>query len=136
MDELRHHGILGQKWGVRRYQNSDGSLTPAGKKRYSKNPIKRAKDFVEAEKKLQKKRQAQYQAATSKKTLAKMSDDDLRKKIARMELEKKYKDLEYDTITEGNNYYTHLVKSGVAGLASTAAVVGTVRKLKGSKKKN
>jgi len=31
---LAHHGILGQKWGVRRYQNADGSFTPAGKKRY------------------------------------------------------------------------------------------------------
>ncbi len=30
---LEHHGILGQKWGVRRYQNADGSLTEAGKKR-------------------------------------------------------------------------------------------------------
>lgn len=32
-DELKHHGILGQKWGVRRYQNEDGSYTEAGKKR-------------------------------------------------------------------------------------------------------
>lgn len=32
-DELRHHGIKGMKWGVRRYQNKDGSLTLAGKKR-------------------------------------------------------------------------------------------------------
>ena len=32
--ELYHHGIKGQKWGVRRFQNKDGSLTPAGKKRY------------------------------------------------------------------------------------------------------
>lgn len=30
---LEHHGILGQKWGIRRYQNADGSLTEAGKKR-------------------------------------------------------------------------------------------------------
>ena len=32
--DLTHHGIKGQKWGVRRYQNKDGSLTAAGKKRY------------------------------------------------------------------------------------------------------
>lgn len=31
---LIHHGILGQKWGVRRYQNPDGTLTEEGKKRY------------------------------------------------------------------------------------------------------
>lgn len=33
-DEIKHHGIKGQKWGVRRYQNEDGTLTNAGKKRY------------------------------------------------------------------------------------------------------
>lgn len=35
-EELYHHGIKGQKWGVRRYQNKDGSLTPAGRKRQAK----------------------------------------------------------------------------------------------------
>ena len=37
MDELYHYGVKGQKWGVRRYQNKDGSLTTAGKKRISKD---------------------------------------------------------------------------------------------------
>ena len=38
-NELKHWGIKGQKWGVRRYQNKDGSLTPAGKKRYESPDI-------------------------------------------------------------------------------------------------
>ena len=39
--ELYHHGIKGQKWGVRRFQNKDGSLTPAGKKRYDEPNVGR-----------------------------------------------------------------------------------------------
>lgn len=49
MDDLVliHHGIKGQKWGVRRYQNKDGSLTGAGKRRFKKiinDPEKQRKE--------------------------------------------------------------------------------------------
>ena len=37
-DELQHHGVKGMRWGVRRYQNKDGSLTPEGKKRTKVTP--------------------------------------------------------------------------------------------------
>lgn len=66
MSQLQHWGIKGMKWGIRRYQNKDGSLTPAGKKRYSednKNPI------------------------------SELSDQELRNKIDRLTLEKRYKEL-------------------------------------------
>ena len=42
MSDLRHHGIKGQKWGVRRFQNADGSLTTIGKLRYGSS-----KDYQE-----------------------------------------------------------------------------------------
>lgn len=63
--ELTHHGIKGQKWGIRRFQNKDGTLTPKGKKRY--------KDSSE--------------------DVKKMSNDELRSRIDRMRNEKRYMDL-------------------------------------------
>lgn len=43
-NSLKHYGIKGQKWGVRRYQNPDGTLTPEGKRRYSKSRVKSGDD--------------------------------------------------------------------------------------------
>ena len=57
MNELYHHGIKGQKWGVRHYQNEDGSLTEAGRKKISK---KYKKLSIKGDKEMQKQYQSIY----------------------------------------------------------------------------
>ena len=58
---LVHHGIKNQKWGVRRFQNEDGTLTEAGKRRYSKGVNRVAKQIAKASEK-NKAHQAAYDA--------------------------------------------------------------------------
>lgn len=57
-DSLEHHGIKGQKWGVRRYQNPDGTLTSDGKKRYGK--MSGEKLYKTLKKQVQSKRAEQH----------------------------------------------------------------------------
>ena len=62
-NDLAHHGILGMKWGVRRYQNEDGSLTSAGRLRYgggNRGLAKRYKDTIINVTKHQKKHDKNY----------------------------------------------------------------------------
>lgn len=79
-EELYHWGIKGMKWGVRRFQNPDGSLTPAGKKRYG------TKDGEGEEK-------PNYAPKAPKKNASDYTDDELRTQINRMQMEKQYRDL-------------------------------------------
>ena len=85
-DELYHHGIKGQRWGIRRYQNKDGTLTPAGKKRAAK---------LESEyEKVTGKKMGDASQTSSKKSMKEMTDAELKTRTDRMIAEKNYLEAE------------------------------------------
>ena len=79
--ELYHWGIKGMKWGIRRFQNKDGSLTPEGKKRYDSGDGSSGGGKTKTSK-------------TKAKSTKDMTDDELRTRINRLQLEKNALDLE------------------------------------------
>lgn len=85
-DELYHHGIKGMKWGVRRYQNKDGTLTPAGRKHYAGDG-NAGKDAAKPE----------YAPKRSGKNAEDYTDEELRSRINRLQMEKQYRDLQGQT---------------------------------------
>lgn len=91
-DVLYHWGVKGMKWGVRRYQNKDGSLTAAGKKR-------RAKLEEELEKLGGGKKKESDESSERKKTVGEMSNKELQEHTTRMQLEKNYYDAQRQLAT-------------------------------------
>ena len=82
--ELYHWGIKGMKWGIRRYQNEDGTLTPVGKKRYADDG---GSDNA------QKQTQSSSPAKTRRQSISDLSDDELRTIVNRKQSERQLRDL-------------------------------------------
>lgn len=93
-----HHGIKGQKWGIRRFQNEDGSLKPAGRKRYSDDsePEKQNRSFFSrltsktSVKKKSTSTTSEKKEEVKKKSVSEMTDQELRSAIDRKRLEQEY----------------------------------------------
>ena len=83
-NSLTHAGVKGMRWGVRRYQNKDGSLTPAGKQRYNSMS-----------------EDAKAAFSLKNKRVASMSNAELRKLNERIRLEQEYSRLNPGTIKKG-----------------------------------
>ena len=94
-NELYHFGIKGMRWGVRRYQNPDGSLTNAGKKRLKKGQT--SNEETDSSNKSSTK-------SSPTKTVKEMSDDELRQAITRIQLEQQYKSLSPKNVSKGKKF--------------------------------
>ena len=113
---LSHHGIKGQKWGIRRFQLKNGKLTAAGKKRYGEDDE-------------EQKKKAEEDSAPKKKSVSEMSDQELRDAVARAQLEENYRRY-YETpaqqkqVSAGQKFAKEMLKKVVVDPAIDAAAKG------------
>lgn len=174
MDTLYHFGIKGMKWGVRRFQNKDGTLTSAGKKRYSDNPaslsdeelksqvqrlnlektyrnlkkassgpskLERTKKTVDAASKIvdesKKISRDVKKSAHKPMDLSKMTDQQLRERINRFNLEKQYRDIfdvGNDTTSKGQKFVDDILDGVGTALTLTGSALGLALAIKELKK--
>lgn len=169
---LSHAGIKGMKWGVRRFQYEDGSLTPAGKKRYGtkenmykeinkeygsvenmKNIQDRNMDNLARTGKVMEDSSKVFKDAASigknptkskvinKADYSKLSDDELRKRINRLNMERNYGELTGDTkrVRSGGDWTRETLQTAgiLVGMGATiASMIYTINQTKNLKTNN
>lgn len=90
---LQHWGIKGMKWGVRRYQNKDGTLTALGRKREREMNDKLKSANKELKALRAENEQLKKHTSANSRRISELSDDELRQRINRLNMEKQYADI-------------------------------------------
>lgn len=124
-NELYHHGVPKQRWGVRRYQNKDGTLTPAGKRRAAKlrakyNKLTEGQRAYDASEQERRNTLPNYQNGFK----TNLSDEDIYRVVNRINLENKYfeamKSIQPKVEQQADGFIKKTLKEAGSTLASSA----------------
>ena len=149
-DNLQHHGIKGMKWGKRRFQNADGTLTQLGRFRYGKaetkdyeelhGKVEKASGFVKAAQKYQSEKDHKDYEEKIKTDLKNMTDEELRQVVNRLNMEERYTQVMRSREVEvGKSATSEMLEKAGSALAVASSILGmavTVKQMMDAAKNN